>query len=224
MEDKDFRNIWNMHSSDLETNLEVDFASLKNANFKSTRLQLSQLIIRRFAEVLVFLFAFVLLVSFIINNNSEPQYVISGVILSVFSIIGVIGNARQLVLIFRLDYSKPVTDFLVQLEKLKLYSLQTLRLILLSIPFYFAYIVIGFKVLFGYDIYSYSNAGWLISNVVLSVLLVPFAIYIVSQLRVNAKRNWVKKMLADKGGKQIDSAIRFINEIVEYKKNQSIID
>ena len=224
MEDKDFRNIWNMHSSDLETNLEVDFASLKNANFKSTRLQLTQLIIRRFAEVLVFLFAFVLLVSFIINNNSEPQYVISGVILSVFSIIGVIGNARQLVLIFRLDYSKPVTDFLVQLEKLKVYSLQTLRLILPSIPFYFAYIVIGFKVLFGYDIYSYSNAGWLISNVVLSVLLVPFAIYIVSQLRVNAKRNWVKKMLADNGGKQIDSAIRFINEIVEYKKNQPIID
>ena len=35
MEDKDFRNIWNMHSSDLETNLEVDFASLKNAHFKS---------------------------------------------------------------------------------------------------------------------------------------------------------------------------------------------
>jgi len=31
-------------------------------------------------------------------------------------------------------------------------------------------------------------------------------------------------MLADNGGKQIDSAIRFINEIVEYKKNQSIID
>ena len=62
MEDKDFRNIWNMHSSDLETNLEVDFASLKNANFKSTRLQLSQLIIRRFAKVLVFLFAFALLV------------------------------------------------------------------------------------------------------------------------------------------------------------------
>ena len=46
MEDKDFRNIWNMHSSDLETNLQVDFASLKNANFKSTRLQLTQLIIR----------------------------------------------------------------------------------------------------------------------------------------------------------------------------------
>jgi hypothetical protein len=56
------------------------------------------------------------------------------------------------------------------------------------------------------------------------VLFVPLSLYIVKQLRINAKKNWVKKLLADNGGKQIDSAIRFINEIVEFKKNESTTD
>lgn len=224
MEDIDFKNIWDKHSTNLQSNLQLNYTSLKNANFKSTRLQLNRLVIRRCLEGFVFLMLVTLLLNFIIKNTSEPQYVISGVILSIFSIIGAMGSLWQIGLIFRLDYLKPVTDFLMQLEKLKLYSLQTLRLLLLSIPFYFAYIIIGFKVLFNFDIYSNTNSGWLILNAFLSVLFVLFSIYIVKQLRVNAKRNWVKKLIADNGGKQIDAAIQLINEIVEYKKNESIID
>lgn len=224
MEEKDFRNIWTKHNSNLETKLEVDFASLKNAKFKSTRAQLQYLTIRRSLEVLTFLLVTALLLSFIVNNNSEPQYVVSGAILTLFSFVGVVGNSRQLLLISRLDYTKPVTDFLVDLERLKIYSLQTLRLILLSTPFYFTYIVIGFKVLFNYDIYRNANAGWLIMNLVFSMLLVPLSIYVVKQLSVTAKRNWVKRMLADNGGKQIDSAIQFINEIVAYKRNPATTD
>lgn len=224
MEDIDFKNIWGKHSTNLQSNLQLNYTSLKNANFKSTRLQLNRLVIRRCLEGFVFLMLVTLLLNFIIKNTSEPQYVISGVILSIFSIIGAMGSLWQIGLIFRLDYLKPVTDFLMQLEKLKLYSLQTLRLLLLSIPFYFAYIIIGFKVLFNFDIYSNTNSGWLIWNAFLSVLFVLFSIYIVKQLRVNAKRNWVKKLIADNGGKQIDAAIQLINETVEYKKNESIID
>jgi hypothetical protein len=140
------------------------------------------------------------------------------VILGLFSIIGAIGNLWQIRLIFQLDYSIPVTDFLIQLEKLKLYSLQTLRLLFLSIPFYFAYVIVGFKVLFNFDIYSNANSVWMIWNIVLSLLLVPVSIYFVKQLKVCTRRNWVKKLIADNGGKQIDSAIQFINEIVEFKK------
>lgn len=224
MENIDFKNIWNNHSSNLETNLEVNYASLKNANLKHTRLKLNSLVIRRFLEAFIFLFAIVLLINFIIKNDSEPQYVISGVTLGLFSIIGAIGNLWQIGLIFQLDYSNPVTNFLIQLEKLKLYSLQTLRLLFLSIPFYFSYIIIGFKLLFNFDIYSNANSVWLIWNIVVSLLLIPFSIYFVRQLRVSTKRNWVKKLIADNGGKQIESAIQFINEIVEFKKNESIIN
>jgi hypothetical protein len=217
MEDTDIRNIWNNHSSNLQANLEVNFTSIKNSNFKSTRLQMSKLLFRRIAEGLVFLVIALLLLVFNIRNYTVPQYLISGVVLCLFSAVGAIGNIRQIVQIIRLDYSKPVTEFLIRLEKLRIYSLQTLKLLLLSVPFYFAYIVLGFKILFNYDIFSNTNSNWLLMNLFLSILFVPVAIYLYRQLRLSAKSNWVKKLIADNGGKQIDSAIQFINEVIDYR-------
>jgi hypothetical protein len=46
-------------------------------------------------------------------------------------------------------------------------------------------------------------------------------LYLSRQLSVNAKSNRVKKLVADNGGKQIDSPIQFINEIVEYRAEES---
>ena len=102
--------------------------------------------------------------------------------------------------------------------------MKTLRLFFISIPFYSAYIIIGYKVLFNYDIYGNANSNWVLWNLFLSILFVPFSIYVYKKLRLDAKSNWVKKLIADNGGKQIDSAIQFIDELVEYKKNDSTND
>lgn len=218
MDNIDLNSIWDRHGTNLQSELQLNYTTLKNTNFKSARLSLKRLLIRRCLEVLLFLIVTTLLINFIIANQ-EPQYIISGFVLGLFTIIGALGSIWQLVLIIRLDYSKPVTLLLVQMEKLKIYSLQTLRLLILSFPFYFAYIIIGFKVLINFDIYSNADSPWLIWNVILSVILIPFSIYIYSQLRINTKRNWLKKFIADSGGKQIDAAFNFINEIAAYKKN-----
>jgi hypothetical protein len=225
MEDNDFRNLWNEHSSKLQTNLEVNLNSLKNANYKKTRLKLNRLVFRRSAETLCFLVILIFLLIFNIRNFPVPQYLISGAILGIFSVIGAIGNIQQIVLIIRLDYSRPVTDFLIKLEELKIYSLKTLRLLFLSLPCYLAYVIITFKVLYNYDIYGNANSNWVLWNLFLSILFVPFALYIYMKLKLNSKSNWVKKLIADNGGRQIDSAIQFIDEIVEYKgSDSSVID
>jgi len=210
--------IWDRHGTNLQSELQLNYTTLKNTNFKSARLSLKRLLIRRCLEVLLFLIITTLLINFIIANK-EPQYIISGFVLGLFTIIGALGGIWQLVLIIHLDYSKPVTLLLLQMEKLKIYSLQTLRLLILSFPFYFAYIIIGFKVLINFDIYSNADSPWLIWNTILCVLLIPFSIYLYSQLRINAKRNWLKKIIADSRGKQIAAAFNFINEIAAYKKN-----
>ena len=218
MKNIDLNSIWDKHGAYLQSELQLNYTTLKNTNFKSVRLSLKRLLIRRCLEVLLFLIITILLINFIIANK-EPQYIISGLILGLFTIIGALGSIWQLVLIIRLDYSKPITFLLVQMEKLKIYSLQTLRLLILSFPFYFAYIIIGFKVLINFDIYSNANSAWLIWNTILSVILIPFSIYLYCQLRINTKRNRLKKFIADSGGKQIDAAFNFINEIAAYKKN-----
>jgi len=220
MENFDIQNLWNNHSTDLQKKLEVDFTAFKSTNIKKKQLQLNKLLYRRLAESIVFLLFTVLLIIFCIRNYAVPQYLISGIVLGVFSIIGSIGSVWQILLILKLDYSAPTTMFLMKLEKLKVYSLQVLRLIFLSFPFYFAYIVIGFKVVFNFDIYGNANSNWVLLNLIVSILFIPFSIWIYKRLSLNTKSNWVKKLISDNGGKQIDSSILFINEIITYKKKE----
>lgn len=217
MENFDLDNIWEKHGNILNSELHLNYSTLKNTNFKNTRRSLNYLLIRRYVEVSIFILITTLLINFIIENK-EPQYIISGIVLTIFALVGAIGSIWQIISILRLDYSKPVTLILIQIEKLKIYSLQTLRLLILSVPFYFAYVIIGFKVVINFDIFSNSDSQWLISNVISSIILIPISIYLFRQLRINSKNNWLKKLIAENGGKQIDDAFNFLNEIEAFKK------
>jgi len=221
MEDIDFKNLWNNYSSNLDAKLEINFASFKKTNVKKTRLHLYKLLFQRIIEGLLFVIFSALLAIFSINNYTVPQYLISGVILGCFSTIGAIGTFGQIILILRLNYSEPVIIFLVKLEKLKTYNLKTFKLLFLSCPFYFAYIIIGFKAIFNFDIYANSSSSWLLSNLVFSILLIPISIWLYKKLNFDAQSNWIKELIANNGGKQIDSSIKFINEIKEYQKKDS---
>ena len=209
---------WKDYATRLMSDLNLNHSILNEAKLKSTRLTLRHLMYRRIIETITFAIMLSLLLDFASNNYPIPQFVFSGAILALFCLVGFIGSIGQIILIIRLDYSKPVTTFQLQIEKLKAYSLQTLKLLLLSIPFYFAYIIIGFKAVFNFDIYSQSSINWLLWNLILSILFIPFSIWLYRKLNYKTKDSWIKSLIADNGGKQISSAIQFINEIEELKK------
>ena len=80
MKNIDLNSIWDKHGAYLQSELQLNYTTLKNTNFKSVRLSLKRLLIRRCLEVLLFLIITILLINFIIANK-EPQYIISGLIL-----------------------------------------------------------------------------------------------------------------------------------------------
>ena len=212
------KNIWESYSSSLYNNLNINLTRLQEKNVKKTRNALNGLFLRRTIESILFLIFAVLLLRFSIENSSTIHYIFSGLILMAFCLIGLIGSILQIVLIFRLDYSHPITSFQTQLEKLKIYSLQTLRLIFLSIPFYITYMIIGFKVLYDFDIFSNADSVWLIWNLGLTILFIPLTLWLVKILNYKTRTKWVQKLIFDNGGKQIHSAIQFLNEIEEFEK------
>ena len=218
MKEKEMQDSWKDYSTRLESDLNLNHSTLNMAKLKSTRLTLWHLMFRRFIEATIFIILLIWLLRFASNNYPIPQFALSGIILALFCLVGFIGSTGQIILIIRLDYSKPVTTFQLQIEKLKAYSLQTLKLLLLSIPFYFAYIIIGFKAVFNFDIYSQSSINWLLWNLILSILFIPFSIWLYKKLNYKTKNRWLKSLIADNGGKQISSAVQFINEIEELKK------
>lgn len=217
MEDQELKKMWQSHSEKLSKSLELNRAIAKDLSISKTKSELRRLVVWRAIEASLFFIAFLLLVAFIGNNFPVLHFVVAGLILMVFALIGLIGSLGQIGLISTMDYSTPITVFQEKLQRLKVYSLQTLRLLFLSIPFYFAYIIIGFKALLGVDIYASAPTGWLIVNGVFSLLLLPLALWIYKSLSYRSKTNWVRRLIEDNGGRQIRSAIRFLEDIREFK-------
>ena len=220
MDNKDIKNIWN--SENEEINLNIDFSDLKSKNSIKMKRQINILIIRRAIEASLFMISAGFLINFAIQNNDLPQYLISALSLLIFTIIGIAGSMSQIVIALNLDYSEEITSFQRKLERLKLFSLQVMKLIFLSVPFYLAYVIIGFKSLFEFDIYSNSNSNWLIVNFIFSILLLPFSVWLYKKLSYKSKSKWVKSMIEDNGGKQIHSAMNFLNEIDRFSENEII--
>ena len=150
--------------------------------------------------------------------NSGLQYFTAGLVLTIFAAIGYVGSIKQIKSIIQLDYNTPVTVFQDELERIKAYSLQTIRLIFMSTPFYFAYVIIGFKAFLNTDILSQGDQSWITANIILSVLLIPASIWFYRNLSLSSERKWIKTLIRDNGGKEIHAAMEFIGEIDDFKR------
>lgn len=217
MKEKDLKNIWKSDKEHFEEFEIQSINNMKTENLKKSKRSLYFLIARRVIESGFFLFFFTWLTRFAFDNYSVYYYLLSALVLDIFCLIGLFGSLRQVVLILRLDYSGAVTDFQAQLEKLKAFTLQILRLMFLSTPFYFAYIIIGFKAALNVDIVANSSSGWLVSNLVVSLGLLVFSIWLYKKLDYRTKTKWIRKLIADNGGRQIHAALDFLDKIREFK-------
>lgn len=106
-----------------------------------------------------------------------------------------------------------------KLEQLKTHMVQITRLMMLSIPFYMVYIVLGFKLFFGVDIVAQGDPKWWIANIILSLLFIPLAVLIYRKLSwKNIHIAWVKSFIYSTGGKQVTQAMGFLQEIDNFEK------
>lgn len=216
MEEKEIKKSWNTYGEQLQTGKGLELSLVEEVKVMKAQMALTQLKWRRGIEAALFFVCFALLVNFIAVHFPTWYFMTAAGVLAVFSLVGLIGCIVEMALISQLDYATPVTVFQSQLQKLKAFDLQLLRLVFLSIPFYFAYIIIGFQSFLGVDIYANGTTAWLISNGVISLALIPFSIWLNRKLSYQAEINWVRSLVVENGGKQIQSALTFLGEIEDF--------
>ncbi len=175
----------------------------------------------RFWRIIELIFAVVVqlfLGSFLYANRESLSLTISAAILMFFVILEIINNVRQLVLISQFDYAKKVTENQAALVALQTHIIGFLRLMALQLPFFLAYILIGFKVFFNVDIWTEGNKNWLLANLILSVLFIPVSIWTYRQISArNIDKRWVAVLIESAGGKKVSEAMKFLNEIKNFK-------
>lgn len=221
MEEKDIKKSWKNYGEELQVDAPLQLSLVEEVKVMKAKIELSQLQWRRGIEAALFFICFAFLVHFIGMHFPVWHFMAAAGVLAIFALIGLVGCIVEMALIARLDYSTPVTAFQHQLQRIKAYDLQILRLIFLSIPFYFAYIIIGFEAFLGVDIYANGNKAWLIGNGIISLALIPASIWLYRKLSYQAEINWVRSLIVQNGGKQIQSALAFLGEIEDFTKEKA---
>lgn len=187
--------MWQEHSEKLELCMSLNRNLLLEKQIQSQKSELNKLIVKRAIEGLLFFVTVVLLWKYIVSSWSVSAPVVSAAILTFFAIVGLAGNIGQIVLLNKIDFSKPTKETMNDLIEVRSHNLKTFKLIMLSIPFYMAYVFLAYDIIFSVDLFSLmsfeNKIGFAVVSVALGALLVLFISKLKAENRGNKLIAWV---------------------------------
>ncbi|NBC04628.1 MAG: hypothetical protein GVY20_13100 [Bacteroidetes bacterium] len=212
---------WNRFEKKLDQNRQLNLYLLRKVNLEKTKSKLSSLIWQQALTIIFYLIAGSWFIYFSAFHWGNWTSMFSGGILAVWSFIATASAIYQLQLILNLDYSKPVIQLQKKLMTLKTSIIRNLRLAGWVLPFYMAFVVVGFQVLFGVDIIHEMEPQVLVWNGIFSVTLIFVSLWIHKKLSPkNADKDWLNWLIQGSGS-QVNEALEFLKEIDEFEKEEA---
>lgn len=218
MKFSELQQTWSRFEQKLDQNRKLNLQLLKKVNLDKAQTKLRGLVWQQSLTIFFYAVAGSWLMYFSATHWGIWHYVASGGILAVWSFIATASAIHQLQLILSTDYSAPVLQLQKKLMSIKISIIKNLRLAGWVLPFYLAFMVVGFEILFGVDLIGQMESQVLIWNGMLSLLLIFVAGWIHKKLDPkNADKDWLNWLIQGSGS-QVNEALEFLNEIEEFEK------
>jgi hypothetical protein len=194
-------------------------AALKSLQLKNSRKKTTALLLSRIFELVFYGFLVLFMGSFVAHHWNEPHFAISGILVELFSIIAFIGSIGQVVLVHQIDYSKPIVEIRKKIELVNAHGFLFFKLILLSLPVWWAYAIIGLYLFFGIDIYPYLEPGFVSRYLLVNGLLIVPLIWFLNQLSYkNLHIKWVRKIIESVTSTKLKKALNFLKVIETFEE------
>lgn len=209
-----FKHTWQQQNSGTAAAIKINPTLLTEIKVNKQMKALSNMKWARIIESAVFFYIIVLLSQYIAKDFSISAAMISAIVLNIFAIVGLAGNIGQIVLISKIDYSMPVSELQKGIYHLCSHKLQLTKLLLMSVPFYMAYVFIGFDLLWGVDLFQHleQHMMWFYSSV--SILLLIVTTCLLAKLHYNnIGISWVKSTIQFIMGERLVNMAQFINNL-----------
>lgn len=218
MELDELKQTWSEHARKLDRLLSLNVGSFKTAHLDKTRSVLGSFRLYVVFEMLVGLVLLLGSEAYIADRCSVPTLAIPAFIFALFVLAAVIGDIRELVLLAQINYSEPVTAIQRKLGDIELHFLRTIRLMVLMLPLYMVYVVLGLNLLFGWNILAQGDRAFLWTNLIVSLAFVGPAFWLFRNLRFeNIGNPVIRLLLHGGGGKQIIAAMESLKALEEFK-------
>ena len=224
MDTDELKSAWQAYDAKLEKSLQLNLHCIEAIQAQKVASTFTSLKIFKSIEIIIGVFVIFFLGNFLYENLTKTYFVAAAAIVMLFCVVAIAGSVKQIVLINQTSYTRSVLynqkklAFLQSSVLLQSSIIKYLRLAFLSLPFYTAYIIIGFKLFFNTDIVLLGDKYWWMAQIALSILFIPLSIWLYNKLSYkNMHIGWVRKLIESAGGKSISKAMDFIKELNEFE-------
>jgi hypothetical protein len=232
----EMKQTWTEHSVKLDRLLKINSQALQAAQLDKSRSALNRYKTHRVIELISGVIFAGLLGAYLdgpglaarfqspggmVHRRTVPSLAIPALILGAFAIAWIVGCIRQLILLRQISFVEPVTAIQAKLQAVKLHVLEPTRLMILSLPFYFAYVAIGFDLLFGVNILAGANRAYIYANMAASLAFFLPAVWLFRNLNFRgASHPVIRAFINGAGGKELLAATAFLNQIEDFKAEE----
>jgi hypothetical protein len=219
MDEKELNNLLGEFNKKLSKTASGNTISENELLNQKSKPVLKNIFMHRLTELIIGVIVNGFLGEFLYNNWNSPALAVSAGIIMLFTVVGIAGCVRQLLLIRKFDYSTDISQSQSLFASLQFYIITYFRLAVLQLPLYMTYVIVGFKIIFDINIWEKGDHAWLISQIIFSVLLVPVTWWIIKNVTYkNIEVKWIRKLLKLTLGYSVISAMEYYNEIENFKK------
>lgn len=220
MELDELKQAWQEHTDSINRGLNLKLHSFRLAQLERTRSALATFRFYLWVELLAGAVLLLFSGSYIANHFLVPTLSVPALLFASSALVAVVGCIRKLAFLQRIDYSEPVILIQKKLESVKLSFLHTIRWMILMLPLYMVYVVLGLNLLFGWDILAHGSPAFLWANFLFSLILVAPATWLFQKLSLNVTNPVVRLLVRNGGGEQLLAAMTFLTSIHEFETEE----
>ena len=189
MEYQELINIWNSSNAELQTNVQINRALVKEVAFKKVRSNFREIKWTSFVEIIVGFFWIIFLTGFIFDNLGDFKFSGMGIILLVMSIFSVALNSYKLKLYYSVNPRFSVFQTQKQIERLEKVELLNIQSLYIIIPLFSApFAIVVAKAFFNVSLFSFGIFGKALLYYTFGAVLV--AVILVFFLKMYSKKNF----------------------------------
>tara|TARA_R110002072_G_scaffold192107_7_gene348856 strand:+ start:1846 stop:2505 length:660 start_codon:yes stop_codon:yes gene_type:complete len=218
MEANELKNILAAYDSKLDEKLSLNVASFKSINLEKSEKRTLSILKYRIIEIIVFSLLALFMGNYIASNWSQPHLAISGIIVGVFTLIALAGSIGQVTLLQQIDFAKPIVDIRKKIELVNAHGLLFVKLMFLSTPIWWSYVVVACGSLFNIDLYANMDADFVLKYLMVnSLLIIPLVWFLNKLTYKNLHIKWIRKTIRLFTGSKTMKALEFLNDIEKFE-------
>ena len=207
------------YDNKLDKTLRLNTASIEKLQRQKSQNSTNRFLRYRIFEVVLFACLALSLGWYTANNWDQTHLAVSGIIFHIVTLVALAGSIGQVVLLQQVDYSKPVVAIRKKIEYVNAHGLLFVKLVFLSAPVWWSYVLVGFDFFFGLDVYVHLEPDFVVRYLIVNLLLIVPLVWFLNKLSYKKLHiKWVRKTLGLFTNSNTLKALEALSDIKEFEK------